>query len=142
MRVFLDTSVFLYAVGAEHHYRKACREILFAAGIDRFEAVVNVEVLQEYTHVRSRKGVLREAAAVESTDIVSTCRVQDVDMATLQVALQLFVATPELELRDAIHAATAISQLVDGVVSSDRGFDSIPGMLRLDPIDFAATLSA
>jgi predicted nucleic acid-binding protein len=61
-------------------------------------------------------------------------------MATFQVALRTFVATPAVGLRDAIHAATAASQLVDGVVSADRGFDAVPGLTRYDPVDFAEEL--
>lgn len=137
LKAFLDTSVFLYAVGSHHRYREPCRRILVGAGRGEFEAVVNIEVLQEYVHVRSRKGIERDAAALESTDIVSSCRVEDVDMATFQVALRTFVATPAVGFRDALHAATAASQLVDGVVSSDRGFDAVPGLTRYDPVDFA-----
>ena len=61
-------------------------------------------------------------------------------MATFQVALRTFVATPAVGFRDALHAATAASQLVDGVVSTDRGFDAVPGLTRYDPVDFADDL--
>lgn len=140
LKVFLDTNVFLYAVGVHPYYRKPCRRILAGAGRGEFEAVVNIEVLQEYVHVRSRKGIGRETAALESTDIVSSCRVEDVNMATFQVAQRTFVASPSVGFRDAVHAATVGSQLVDGVVSSDRGFDAVPGLTRFDPVDFADEL--
>ncbi|MEX0795534.1 MAG: type II toxin-antitoxin system VapC family toxin [Acidimicrobiia bacterium] len=142
MKAFLDTNVFLYAVGVHSQYRDPCRRILAGAGRGEFQAVVNIEVLQEYVHVRSRKGIGRDDAALESTDIVSSCRVEDVDMATFQVALRTFVATPAVGLRDALHAATAASQLVDGVVSADRGFDAVPGLTRYDPVDFAEELDS
>lgn len=140
LRAFLDSNVFLYAVGLHDRYRDPCRRILAGAGRGEFQAVVNIEVLQEYVHVRSRRGISRDVAALESTDIVSSCRVEDVDMATFQMALRTFVATPAVGFRDALHAATAASQLVDGVVSADLGFDAVPGMTRYDPVDFAAEL--
>lgn len=61
-------------------------------------------------------------------------------MAAFQVALHTFVATPAVGLRDALDAATAGSQLVDGVVSSDRRFDAMPGLTRYDPVDSAERL--
>lgn len=138
LRVFLDTSIFLYAVGSEHRYRGPCRRILAATASDEIDAVVNVEVLQEYVHVRTRKGIERSVAARESTDIISVCLVEDVTMANFQVALRMFGATPEIELRDAIHTATAFSQLVDGIVSPDRGFDAVPELTRFDPVEFVS----
>ncbi|CAN5744637.1 hypothetical protein BH23ACT4_BH23ACT4_03270 [soil metagenome] len=140
LKAFLDTSIFLYAVGSDHRYREPCRRILAGAGRGEFEAVVNIEVLQEYVHVRSRKGIERDTAALESTDIVSSCRVEDVSMATFQVALRIFVTTPAVGFRDALHAATAVSLLAEGVVSSDRGFDAVQGLTRYDPVDFAEEL--
>jgi hypothetical protein len=61
-------------------------------------------------------------------------------MTTFQVALRTFVASSTVGLRDALHAATAASQLVDGVVSADRGFDPMLGLTRYDPVDFAEEL--
>lgn len=140
LRLFLDTNVFLFAVGGDHRYRQPCRDILGALAQDRFEALINVEVLQEYVHVRARKGIDRADAISESSQIISACRVEDVTMTQLQMALSLFVPNQSLSLRDAIHVSTAMSAVADGVLSADRGLDSVPGVNRIDPIDFAAEL--
>ncbi|MEA1903933.1 MAG: type II toxin-antitoxin system VapC family toxin [Actinomycetota bacterium] len=135
--MFVDTAVFLYAKGTPHPYRDPCRTVLSAIGAGAVDGVVNVDVIQEFVHVRIRKGIDRDEAAIESQGIVASCQVEDVGMADLLVALKFFASFQSLDLRDAIHLATATRTLVDGIVSSDRGFDSVPGVMRLDPIDFA-----
>jgi predicted nucleic acid-binding protein len=43
----------------------------------------------------------------------------------------------ELTVRDAVHAASALSPSIDAILSADRHFDSIPGVERIDPADDA-----
>ncbi|HEX2164232.1 MAG TPA: type II toxin-antitoxin system VapC family toxin [Thermoanaerobaculia bacterium] len=134
MRRFLyDTAVFLYAVGREHPYREPCRRLveLAAAGVLHGEA--SVELLQEYAHVRSRRSGDREAAAREARDVAALCRLHDVTRSDLLLGLSLFASLPRLEMRDALHAATALERGVFTIVSPDRAFDDVPGLERLDP---------
>jgi uncharacterized protein len=41
-------------------------------------------------------------------------------------------------MRDAIFAAQALNRGIDAILSPDRGFDSIPGLERIDPADAEA----
>ena len=45
-----------------------------------------------------------------------------------------------LQMRDAIHAATALNRGIDLILSPDTGFDDVEGLERLDPMDAEATL--
>jgi predicted nucleic acid-binding protein len=36
-----------------------------------------------------------------------------------------------------VHAATAIAYGIDRIATTDRTFDGIPGITRLDPIELA-----
>ena len=42
-----------------------------------------------------------------------------------------------LPARDAIHAAAAQAAQVEAIISTDRHFERLPSIRRLDPIDFA-----
>jgi uncharacterized protein len=133
VRFFVDTAVFLYAVGAEHPLREPCRELVrrFAAGSLNPEA--SVELVQEYVHVRTRRGMARAEAVAEGRDLALLCRLHAVEEAELHRALALFAATPGLGLRDAVHAVTALDRGVGLIVSPDRAFDAVPALKRVDP---------
>ncbi len=133
MRVLFDTAVFIYAVGRDHPHREPSRRLVRLLADEQVTAEVSAEVVQEYVHVRTRKGIGRSQAVDEARSIVALCRVHDVTMTELQVGLQLFRTHDALDMRDAIHAATALACQASVVVSPDRAFDGIPGLERLDP---------
>lgn len=139
-RALLDTAVFVYAVGSDHPHRAPCRALVRALADERLTADISVEAVQEYIHVRTRAGIDRSQAVKEGQAIIALCRVHDVEMAHVQVAFQLFRTHPRLHLRDAIHAATALSCLADVIVTPDRALDHVPGLRRLDPVEAVAEL--
>ena len=54
--IFLDSNIFLYAVGADEGLRGPCGSILQAAAEGSIDATTNSEVIQEILHVRSQIG--------------------------------------------------------------------------------------
>ena len=64
MRRFLfDTSVFLYALGGEHHYREPCRAILREMREGLLTGEASVELVHEFAYVRCRRTGTRVDAA-------------------------------------------------------------------------------
>lgn len=132
-RLFLDSNVFLYALGAASPYREDCRAILSAVGAGQLDVVTSSEVLQELLHVRSRRlgvtdatsavrqaaGMMSEVLPVTGTDLLEACTLLD--------------RHPHLSVRDALHVAVMRAAGITRLVSVDRDFDSAPGMERLDP---------
>ncbi len=141
MRVLFDTAVFIFAVGRDHPHREPSRRLVSLLAEEAITADVSAEVVQEFVHVRTRKGIDRSQAVDEARSIVALCRVHDVTMTELQVGLQLFRTHDALHMRDAIHAATALACQAAAIVSPDRTFDDIPGLERLDPLDALERLS-
>lgn len=139
-RFFFDTAVFLYAVGGEHPYRQPCRRLVDLAAAGSLRGEASAELIQEYAHVRSRRTGDRETAVREARDVAALCILHDVTRADLQLALSLFRDLPRLEMRDALHAATAIERGVFAIVSPDRAFDDVSGLERLDPARAEAVL--
>jgi predicted nucleic acid-binding protein len=50
--VFLDTNVFLYAIGAQHPLKAAGQQVLERVGNGTLEAVTSTEVIQEILYPR------------------------------------------------------------------------------------------
>lgn len=142
MKMSLDTTVFIYATGRDHPLREPCRRLLALLPQRGIQPDVSIELLQEYVHVRTRGGIGRDQAQAESNHVVAMCRVHDLTMGRMQLALRLFVGNDSLGMTDAIHAATAVSNLADVIVTPDRDFDGIEGLKRLDPHDAVELLGA
>ncbi len=63
--IVVDTTVLVYAVGADHALAAPCRELVRRVGEEQLRATTTVEVLQEFAHVRARR--LGRPDAVELT---------------------------------------------------------------------------
>jgi predicted nucleic acid-binding protein len=132
-RLFIDSNVFLYAIGAPSPYRESCRAVLAAAGEGDLDAVTSSEVLQELLHVRSRRlgmadatSAVRQATALVS-DVLPVTSVDVLD------ACDLLEQLPLLQARDALHVAVMRSAGITRLISIDQGFDAVPGIERVDP---------
>lgn len=134
IRVYLDTNVFVYAVGGESPQREPCRAILRAVARRRLAGETSAYALQELVRQRQRRGDgnaterAREAAAVCSD-------VHPLDWEIASSAMALVDRHRHLGIADAVHLSTAISKGMALVVSADRDLDEVPGIERVDPLD-------
>ncbi len=136
-RFVYDTSVFVYALGAEHRYRDPCRRILELAREGHLLGAASTELVQEFVFVRTRR-VGRAKAVADARAVAGVCRLSPLGEHELDVALALFQDVERLQMRDAIHAATALVMGAEAILSVDRDFDGVPGLHRVDPADAAA----
>jgi len=134
-RVFLDSNIFLYAVGGESAHRAHCRDLLKSVGDGHLSAVTNTEVLQEILHVRSRRGSLSDAIAAVRAAAGLVAEVLPVTKTDVLVACDLFQRYPILGARDALHAAVMKNASLHLIVSVDTDFDVIKDYRRLSPGD-------
>jgi uncharacterized protein len=134
-RFFLDTSVFVYALGGEHHYRDPCRALLREVEGRRLDPEASIELIHEFAYVHARQVTERAVAARSARTIGRSCRLHVVDPRDIERALELWCEHERLDMRDAIFAAQALNRDVDAIVSPDRGFDGIPELERIDPAD-------
>jgi predicted nucleic acid-binding protein len=130
--IILDTTVLVYAVGAEHPLRDPCRRVLAAHGEGRIDATTTVEVVQEFAHVRARRRSRADAAAIarEFAKAFSLLLTQPED---LELGLTLFERHPALGAFDAMLAGLALNRRADALVSAGRGFAEIPQLHWVDP---------
>ena len=133
---FLDTNVPIYAAGAANPHKLPCAEILGLASSYPRNFVTSVEVLQELLHrfsARDRWPVGRYVLA----RFVSLMRgrTEPVYPEDLDLATELVDLDTRAGARDLVHAAVMRRVGVELIISADRGFDRIPGVTRLDPLD-------
>jgi predicted nucleic acid-binding protein len=135
--VFLDTNVFLYAIGAQHPLKAASQRVLERVGDGALDAVTSTEVVQEILHVLSRRGLRETGLKLAQHVIALLDPILPVTQADISIACDLMSRHPGLSTRDAIHAATVLSHGISGIVTSDGHFDEIPEIRRLPLADYA-----
>ncbi len=134
--ILLDTTVLAYAVGEEHPLRAPCRRLLAAHGAGRIEATTTIEVIQEFAHVRARRGsrddAVRLARFYASAFSLLASQIEDLDL-----GLRLFASHSALGAFDAVLAGVALNRGVEALVSADRGFGAVPQLPWIDPATLA-----
>ncbi|MDZ7778422.1 MAG: type II toxin-antitoxin system VapC family toxin [Gemmatimonadota bacterium] len=117
---FVDTNVFMYAVGGPHPLRAPARAFLFDA-VERNEPLVtSAEVLQELLHAYLAVG--RQATLDAALTLVSGCvhDIWPVEAADVHLARALESEHPGLTARDLVHIACCHRRNVGRVMTYDR----------------------
>jgi len=139
VRPFLfDTMIFIYAVGGEHPLREPCRGILERAGRSELAGHASAVLALEFAHQRARRTGDRAGAYRLAGEIRGLCRIVDATTDDLDRALELGGQYAGLDATDALFAATALNRGLGLILSSDRAFDAVAGLARVDPADAAA----
>lgn len=121
--IVLDTTVLVYAIGADHPLREPCRDLLSAIVNGRLRATTTVEVLQELAHVRARRRDREDAVrcARDYLDVLAPLLVVGED--DLEQGLRLFGRSRRLGSFDCVLAAAAGRANATAIVSADAAFD-------------------
>lgn len=129
--IVLDTTVLLYAVGADHLLREPCRRLL---GAPRKVALTTTAgVLQEFVHVRERRRPRSDAIGLGRAYLTLLRPLLDVAEPAVDRALSLLEAHPALGAFDALLAAAASDAGAAAVVTADRAFARIEGLPVVHP---------
>ena len=131
--IVLDTTVLVYAKGAEHPLRDPCRELVAALAAGRIEATSTAEVIQEFVHVRARRRDRVEAAELGSDFAELLAPLLVITSEQLSRGLQIFRSHSALGAFDSVLAAAAIDIGASALVSADAGFSDIGGLDHVVP---------
>ncbi len=131
--IVLDTTILVYAKGADHPLRNPCRELIGAVASGAIQATTTVEAIQEFVHVRARRRERADAAALgrDYAEILSP--LLDVDSENLREGLALFERSDDLGAFDAVLAAAAIEAGATALVSADGDFANVPRLRHVFP---------
>jgi predicted nucleic acid-binding protein len=128
--LFIDSNVPMYLVGGEHPNRDAARHSVELAVAGRERLVTDAEVLQEILH-RYVAIERREAIdAASSTLLAIVDEVYPIELDDVERARQI-VTSSRLSARDAVHLAVMQRRGVGRILTFDRAFDGLPGVVRL-----------
>jgi predicted nucleic acid-binding protein len=131
--IVLDTTVLLYAVGAQHEFRQPCRDLVRAIAEGEILATTTVEVIQEFTHVRARRRGRKDATELARDYLELLSPLLVVEEPDLREGLRLYVDDARLGAFDAVLAAAAHSIGADALVSADGAFSSVASIRHVAP---------
>lgn len=131
--IVLDTTVLVYAKGADHPLRDPCRRLIDAIAQGGLEATSTVEVIQEFVNVRAQRRERSDAVTLggDYADLLTPLIM--VDEERLRRGLALFEHNERLGAFDAVLAATAIDIDANALVSADGAFADVPGLTHIIP---------
>lgn len=117
---FVDTNVFMYAVGRPHPLRAPAREFFATSSRHGTRLCTSAEVLQELVHAYLPVGRLRTLDAAMTLVARADVEVWSLEEADVRLARQLHESHPELGARDLCHLACCRRRGVGQVMTFDR----------------------
>ncbi|MEO5919162.1 MAG: type II toxin-antitoxin system VapC family toxin [Candidatus Limnocylindrales bacterium] len=128
--ILVDSNIPMYLIGAEHRNKHAARSALEAAIEVGERLVTDAEVLQE---------ILHRYVAIDRREAIEPCteallgvvdEVFPVELEDIRRASAI-VRTSMLSARDALHLAIMQRHGITHILTFDRAYQSIPGIVRL-----------
>ncbi|HYM54676.1 MAG TPA: type II toxin-antitoxin system VapC family toxin [Solirubrobacteraceae bacterium] len=137
--IVLDTTVLVYAKGAEHPLRDPSRRLIEAVTDGELQATTTVEAIQEFVHVRARRRGRTDAVALgnDYADLLSPLLTVTGDH--LRRGLSIFEHAEHLGAFDAVLAAAAMSAGAQALVSADTAFAAVPTLSHVIPDERGVT---
>ena len=117
---FVDTNVFMYAVGRPHPLRTPAREFFATTSRHGTRLCTSAEVLQELAHAYLPVGRLRTLDAAMTLVARADVEVWPLEEADVRLARQLHESHPALGARDLCHLASCRRRGVSQVMTFDR----------------------
>ncbi len=130
---FIDTNIFIYSVGRDHPLKSNCASAIRRLRDGGIRAIVNTEIIQEILYRYQSLKELRLGIKLAKEAMALSSKILPVTERDLALAIELLESHPQIDTRDAFHAATMINNEVKEIISTDSHFDLIRGIKRIDP---------
>ncbi len=118
--IFVDTNVFMYAVGSPHRLKEQAREFFQECSQSNASLYTSAEVLQELLHaylpVRRSQALDAAMALIEGAGV----DVWPLEEADIALARQLYTQRPFLAARDLCHLASCRRRGVREIKTFDQ----------------------
>ena len=126
--IFVDTNVFIYAVGRPHPLKEPAREFLRESNRNRTPLSTSAEVLQELVHAYLPVRRLETVDAAMSLISSAGVEVWPLEEEDVTLARQLHEQHPTLQARDLCHLASCHRRGVSQVKTFDQGLHAVAGV--------------
>ena len=133
---FIDTNIFIYSVGRDHPLKSKCASVIRSIREGKIGAILNTEILQEILYRYQSIKELALGIRLAREAVLLAEKILPVTERDLSSALRILESLPQIETRDAFHAATMINNGIKEIVSTDSHFDLLPEVKRIDPRKF------
>jgi len=133
--MFIDTAVFMYAAGTDHPLRRPCAAVIERIIAGEIEARTSVEVVQEILHRFIAIGRPELGRLISRQVLDGFSPVLPFTHEVAATLPELSERYPRLAARDLVHVATCIREGIAEIVSSDRGFDQVAEVRRVEPAE-------
>ncbi len=135
---FIDSNIFFNAKVKDKKYGESCSRILADLVNGQISALTSTLVLLEVGNAMRKFGLAQEVQeelnAIYSTGI-PVYEILNVD---IRLVGELFSKTG-LSPYDCAHVAVMKRAGLDRIISTDGDFDEMPGLARLDPLNYQKT---
>ena len=118
--IFVDTNVFMYAVGGRHPLRREARAFFEDALELRVTLVTSAEVLQEFLHAYLPVGRHETLDAAIALAEARTASIWSIEPEDVRLARLLADRHAALRARDLLHLATCLRRDVERIETFDR----------------------
>jgi hypothetical protein len=122
---FVDTNVFMYAVGREHPLREPARSFFIEQAETGGVLVTSAEVMQELLHAYLPPQRLETLDAAMLLARSRMARVWPVEFADVELARTLVGRYAALRARDLLHVACCMRHDVDRIMTFDRALSAV-----------------
>ena len=118
--IFVDSNVFIYAVGRPHPLREEAQQFFLEANEEGKRLVTSAEVLQELIHVYLPVGRIETLDAALELAAQGTDRIIPIDSDTVMHCRNLISKYPSLTARDLLHLSVCQLHRVKELMTFDR----------------------
>ena len=125
--IFVDTNVFMYAVGRSHPLQDPSREFFFESSTNGIPLCTSAGVLQELAHAYLPVERLETLDTAMSLVTRFGMEVWPLEHEDVTLARQLHEQHPALEARDLCYLASCRRRGVSDIKTFDRGFRAVAG---------------
>ena len=129
--IFVDTNVFMYAVGRPHVLQASAQDFFIEANRNGTPLCTSAEVMQELAHVYLPTGRLQTFDATLELLASASVEVWPLEEADVALARQLHEQHPELQARDLCHLARCRRRGVREIKTFDQTFAAV----SINPIE-------
>lgn len=119
--IYVDTSVFIYAVGRAHPLRSEAQDFFISSRASGKKLVTSAEVLQELLHVYLPVGRVETLDAALKLAVGGTDEIFPVETDFVMHARRLVGSHPALSARDLLHLSLCQLKKIKDLKTFDRG---------------------
>jgi predicted nucleic acid-binding protein len=119
--IFVDSNIFVYAVGRSHPLRDEAQALFLESRKKGYRLVTSAEVLQELLHIYLPVGRMETLDAALELAVRGVDRILPIEPETVLQARTLADRYPELTARDLLHLSVCRKHKIKELKTFDRG---------------------